>query len=246
MPRRPFIAGNWKMNMPSSPDAAVDLVAQSIDSTRPATPAVVICPPVTMISRLAGRGVRIGAQDCHHAPSGAHTGDISASMLASVGASHVIVGHSERRAAYQESDKAVAAKTKAAWKAELTAIVCVGETLEQRESGDAVSCVSAQVAGCLPKGTTTANTVIAYEPVWAIGSGKAASTEEISEMHKAIRAAVSARFDLEVGRGVRIVYGGSVTAANAKEIFAVEDVDGGLIGGASLKAPEFIEIINSI
>lgn len=245
MTRRPFVAGNWKMNVPVAPEAAIDMIASEVDSADPGTPGVVICPPATMISRLSGRGVRIGAQDCHAAASGAHTGDVSAAMVAAAGASHVILGHSERRAAYGETDEAIAAKVKSAWKAELTTIVCVGESAAQRKSGDAVAAVSAQLAASLPKGATAANAIVAYEPIWAIGSGEAATPAQIDEMHKALREAVEKRFGGEVAKVMRIVYGGSVTPANAAEIFALEDVDGGLIGGASLKPRDFLAVVKA-
>ena len=202
---------------------------------------VLICPPATLIAAFAARAkgsaVQIGGQDCHASASGAHTGDVSAEMLADAGASAVIVGHSERRADHGEDDAQVRAKAEAAWRAGLTAIICVGETEAERDAGRALAVVSDQLAGSVPSGATEANTVIAYEPVWAIGTGRVPSNDDIAEMHAAMRAHAAVTQDM------RLLYGGSVKPANAAEIFAIADVDGGLVGGASLKAADFLGII---
>ena len=206
-------------------------------------PEVLICPPATLISRAAdaarGTGLAIGGQDCHAAESGAHTGDVAAAMLRDAGATYVILGHSERRADHGESDADVHAKTEAAWEAGMTAIVCVGETLEQREAGQTLDVVGAQLAGSVPNGASGHRLVVAYEPVWAIGTGKVPTLPEIAEVHGFLRAQLSDRFGAPVAATVRLLYGGSVKPSNAAEIFGVADVDGALVGGASLKAEDF-------
>ncbi len=189
--------------------------------------------------------LKIGGQDCHPKASGAHTGDVSATMLADAGASHVILGHSERRADHGESDSLVVAKAAAAWAAGLIAVICVGETEAQRDAGKTLDVVGAQLAGSVPQGATAANTVIAYEPVWAIGTGRTPTLAEIAEVHGHIRARLAARFGAEAA-GMRILYGGSVKPSNATEIFAVANVDGALVGGASLKAADFGAIIAAL
>lgn len=194
---------------------------------------VAICPPFTLIAPACGRGVTIGAQDCHAAASGAHTGCVAAAMLVEAGATLCIVGHSERRADHGETDATVRAKADAAIAAGMTAIVCVGETLAQRDSGDAVSVVERQLAGSLPG--ILDKCVVAYEPVWAIGTGRTPAVGDVADMHAAIRAVV--------GDGVRILYGGSVKASNAAELLSVADVDGALVGGASLTAADFVPIV---
>ncbi len=216
--------------------------------SKPASCDVVVCPPSTLLDRMAGqyRGgvIGFGGQNCHTAINGAHTGDVSAEMLADCGAAFVIVGHSERRAGYGETDAAVAAKAEAGHRAGLIAIVCVGETLAERDSGAAIDVVVRQVEGSVPAGSTPSNTVIAYEPVWAIGTGRTPSNDDIALVHAAIRGRLSARFG-EAGRQFRILYGGSVKPANAHEILGLENVNGALVGGASLKADEFKAIINT-
>lgn len=245
MPRK-LAAGNWKMNGMGASLSEVDVLAADWSN---AACDVLLCPPATLLSRMServsGTGIATGGQDCHTATSGAHTGDISAGMIAEAGGSHVILGHSERRADHGESDALVAAKTSAAWGAGLIAVVCVGETLEERESGQTIDIVAGQLAGSVPDGATAANTVIAYEPVWAIGTGKVPTLEEIGAVHDDIRARLSARFGAE-GDGIRILYGGSVKPGNAAEIFAVPNVDGALVGGASLKASDFGGIIAAL
>ena len=241
MPLRKLVAGNWKMNGLAAAAAEIDALA--------ALPApacdVLICPPATLIAPLAGRGIALGGQDCHAEAAGAHTGDIAAEMLADAGAVAVIVGHSERRANHGETDAVVAAKARAAWRAGLVAIVCLGETEAERDAGRALEVVGAQLAGSVPEGASGETLVVAYEPVWAIGTGRTPTPAEIAEVHAHLRAALVARFGAEVGNAVRLLYGGSVKGSNAAEIFAVPHVDGGLVGGASLKAADFAPIVRA-
>jgi triosephosphate isomerase (TIM) len=233
---RQLIAGNWKMNGFGPALAEIEAVARGLGS--PACD-VLICPPATLIARAAALGtkVAIGGQDCHAEVSGAFTGDISAEMLRDAGASAVIVGHSERRQYHGETDAVVAAKAKAAWRAGLTAIVCIGETEAEREAGRAYDVCKTQLAGSVPEGATAVNTAIAYEPVWAIGTGKTPTTPDIAQMHAHIRACL--------GQPLRILYGGSVKPSNAAEILSLGDVGGALVGGASLKAADFLTIVRS-
>jgi len=204
-----------------------------------------VCPPATLIAQFAeaaaGGPVRIGGQDCHTEASGAFTGDLAAEMLKDAGASAVIVGHSERRSYHKETDADVRAKALAARRAGLLAIVCVGETRAEREAGRALAVVEGQLAGSLPDGATASDLVVAYEPVWAIGSGLTPTPADVAEMHGLIRRHLVARFGT-AGEGMRILYGGSVKPSNAKELMHVADVDGALVGGASLKAEEFLAI----
>lgn len=244
MTRRKLAAGNWKMNGLAAAGAELDAL---IAATVGAAAEVVICPPATLIAGFAakarGSAVAIGGQDCHPAPGGAHTGDLSAEMIADAGGTHVIVGHSERRAEHGESDTQVRAKAEAAWRAGLTAIVCVGETEAERDAGRALEIVGGQLGGSIPDGATPENLVVAYEPVWAIGTGRVPSLEDIAEMHNFMRARLVARFGPAIGEAVRLLYGGSVKPGNAGELFAVSNVDGGLVGGASLKAADFSAIV---
>jgi len=246
MPRRKLAAGNWKMNGLKASTAELDAL---IAATRDASAEVLICPPATLIAafadKAAGSSVTIGGQDCHAAESGAHTGDIAAEMLSDAGAAYVIVGHSERRADHGETDHIVQAKAAAAWRAGLAAIICVGETEDERDAGSALGIVGAQLAGSIPDGATGENTVVAYEPVWAIGTGRTPTLAEIEEMHRFIRARLKERLGATGGDAIRLLYGGSVKPANAGEIFALTDVDGGLVGGASLKAAEFGAIVKA-
>ncbi len=208
---------------------------------------VLICPPATLLSRAlasVAHEFELGGQDCHAEPSGAFTGDISAEMLKDAGASAVIVGHSERRQYYGETDAQVAAKARAAWRAGLLAIICIGETQDERDSGKALDICADQIAVSLPDGVTASNTAVAYEPIWAIGTGRTPTSAEIAQVHAHIRDRLVSRFGAE-GRGVRILYGGSMKPSNATEILALKNVDGGLIGGASLKAADFLAIIAS-
>ncbi len=210
---------------------------------------ILLCPPATILSeaarRLSGSAVAVGGQDCHADRSGAHTGDISAAMLADAGATAVILGHSERRTDHGETDALVRAKAEAARAAGLTAIICIGETLAERDADRTLDVVGTQLAGSVPDGATAANTVIAYEPVWAIGTGRTPTLPQIAEVHAVLRKALTGRFGAE-GQGMRILYGGSVKPANAAEIFGLPDVDGALVGGASLKAADFGAIIAAL
>jgi triosephosphate isomerase len=242
---RALVAGNWKMNGVGASLAEIGVLADGL-ARASARCDVMICPPATLLHRLAGvvgaSGVVVGAQDCHAKASGAHTGDISAEMLADAGARAVIVGHSERRADHGETDAMVRAKAEAAHRAGLVAIVCVGETEAERKAGRALTVVGEQLQGSLPDGAQAANTVVAYEPVWAIGTGLTPTTADVAEVHGALRTALEARFGAE-GAQMRLLYGGSVKAANAKELMGVRHVNGALVGGASLKAGDFLGII---
>jgi len=245
---KPLVAGNWKMNgLKANQAEFYKMIAGISDDLADAVDAM-ICAPATLVAALAdkaGNGVMaVGGQDCHAASSGAHTGDISAEMLADAGAKAVIVGHSERRTDHGESDADVNAKAQAAWRAGLVAIVCVGETEAERKAGEAVSVVERQLNGSVPDGATAQNTVIAYEPVWAIGTGLTPTATDVEEMHKAMRDNLVARFGQE-GSAMRLLYGGSVKPANADELMAVANVDGALVGGASLKADDFLGILSA-
>jgi triosephosphate isomerase len=242
MTRRKLVAGNWKMHGTRASSAVLDALA----AAHP-TPAcdVLVCPPATLIAALAGGPIPIGAQDCHWEVSGAHTGDISAAQIADAGATAVILGHSERRADYAETDAMVAAKTRAAWAAGLLAIVCVGETEAERDAGETLTVVGRQLAGSIPDAAGALNLVVAYEPVWAIGTGRTPTLDEIAAVHRFIRTELAGRFGAETAEGVRILYGGSVKPGNAAEIFALANVDGALVGGASLKAEDFGPIVTA-
>ena len=245
--RRPLIAGNWKMNGLAADGAALAKAVAGLAGTKPPAD-VLLCPPATLVAAVAtavrGSSVAVGGQDCHAATSGAHTGDVSAEMLKDAGASWVIVGHSERRTNHGETDAIVRAKAEAAWRAGLSAIVCIGETLAQREGGQTLKVLESQLRGSVPAGSTAVNLVVAYEPVWAIGTGKTATTVEIAEAHRHIRAVLGGL--TPAADGVRLQYGGSVKGSNAKEILAVPDVDGALVGGASLKADDFWAIVTGV
>lgn len=245
----PLVAGNWKMNGTADSLDEIRDVCAGLDAEVTLPHETLLCVPATLIERAAGvaaeSALSIGGEDCHAAESGAHTGDVSAEMLADSGATAVIVGHSERRTDHGETDDEISAKAEAAWRARLTAIICVGETREQREAGKAEEVVGTQLAGSIPGATAAATTVIAYEPVWAIGTGLVPSNDDIAAMHAFIRKTLVDRFDRE-GEEIRILYGGSVKPSNAAEIFAIANVDGGLVGGASLKASDFLAICEGI
>jgi triosephosphate isomerase len=233
--QRKLIAGNWKMNgLRAEATALAGALAGLARSGRTGCD-LLVCPPATVLipvaDILAGSGIALGGQDCHAAEKGAYTGDVSAEMLKDAGCSHVILGHSERRHGHGESDAAIRPKVAAAWRAGLVAILCIGETRAEREAGRALAVVSAQLAGSLPEGAAAERLVVAYEPVWAIGTGLTPTLADIAEIHAGIRALLP--------RGTRILYGGSVNPKNAGEILALADVDGGLVGGASLKAEDF-------
>jgi triosephosphate isomerase (TIM) len=240
---RPLIAGNWKMNGLKTSQRELIAVVTGSASLRQKVD-LMVCPPATLIMRFAeaaGGAVAIGGQDCHCEPSGAFTGDISAEMLADLGASAVIVGHSERRALHHETDAEVRRKAGAAWRAGLLAILCVGETRDDRAGGRTLTVVGAQLQGSVPDGATAQNLVIAYEPIWAIGTGLTPTPADVAEVHGFIREELTARF-AAAGHGMRILYGGSVKPSNANELMAVANVGGALVGGASLKADEFLAI----
>ncbi|MBB4001492.1 MAG: triose-phosphate isomerase [Aurantimonas endophytica] len=242
---KPLIAGNWKMNgtLSSLPELA-EIAAAVRDGAGEGLD-LLICPPATLLSAshgILGDAVAVGGQDCHEDASGAHTGDISAAMLADVGARYVIVGHSERRADHGESDTLIKSKAEAAWASGLVAIVCVGETDAQRQAGQTLDVLGAQLDGSLPEGVRAASTVVAYEPVWAIGTGRTPTVDDVREVHDFIRRTLAERFGDEVAGGVRILYGGSVKPSNAAELLGVDNVDGALVGGASLKAADFVAI----
>ena len=243
--RRPLIAGNWKMNLLVGEGVALARgVAEGVKAAGWTDREVLVCPPATTIRAVAeavkGSGLLVGGQNCHANASGAHTGDVSAEMLKDCGATLVIVGHSERRADCGETDAVVRAKAEAAWRAGLVPIVCIGETLAEREAGKTMDVLASQLPGSIPPGATADRLVVAYEPVWAIGTGKTPTTPEVAAAHAHIRA-VLGRLTPEAGK-VRLLYGGSVKGSNAAELLAAGDVDGALVGGASLKADEFLAI----
>ncbi len=244
---RPLVAGNWKMNGSLAMLKEPRLLAGMLKDVKLKCE-VMVCPPAILARRiksiLKGSRIRLGGQDCHGAASGAHTGDISAGMLKEAGCSAVIVGHSERRANHGETDAAVANKAQAAHRAGLTAIVCIGETLDQRKAGQTLDIVSRQLKGSLPEGASAANTVIAYEPVWAIGTGLTPTLAEVTQVHAHIRNDLATLLG-EDGAGVRILYGGSVKPSNAAELMGAPNVNGALVGGASLKAADFLGIIKA-
>ena len=242
--RRKLAAGNWKMNGLA---AALDEL-EAMSGAAGGAVEVLICPPATLVSQAvaAAGDIAIGGQDCHAKTSGAHTGDISAEMLKDAGASYVILGHSERRTDHGETDEDVRNKTRAAWDVGLSAVVCVGESLAEREASNTLDIIAGQLAGSIPGGATGHNLVVAYEPIWAIGTGKVPTTDQIGEVHDFMRAKLERRFGEGVGRSVRLLYGGSVKPGNAGEIFAVSNVDGALVGGASLKAGDFVPIIEAL
>ena len=244
--KRVLIAGNWKMNGLSASLWEVGAIVRSLKAS-PAAVDVLVCPPATLISRVATEGIGVvaaGGQDCAVKPSGAFTGDLSAEMLADAGATWSIVGHSERRQYHGESDDLVAEKAKAAWRAGLGAIICLGETEAERDAGRELDVVSRQLAGSIPDAAGGAKTAIAYEPVWAIGTGRTATESDIQKMHAHIRAVLVNRFGT-AGAKIDILYGGSVKPDNAKPILAVPEVGGALVGGASLKSVDFLAIIRS-
>jgi len=243
-----LVAGNWKMNGLGASLAEAETLEKALKEQAAAC-RVALCPPATLIDRMAqalkGGVVEIGGQDCHAETSGAYTGSVSAEMVRDAGAGLVILGHSERRAGFGETDADVAAKVEAALAAGLEPIICIGETLQQREAGQAVEVVSRQVAGSLPASLAGKAFAVAYEPVWAIGTGLTPTLEQIEEVHAAVRAAMIARLG-EGGRAAPILYGGSVKPSNAREILAVAEVGGALVGGASLKAEDFLGIIRAV
>lgn len=239
-------AGNWKMNGVA---ASLSEVAALLQAHPAPACEMLLCPPATLVAQMAamaaGTALRVGGQDCHAMASGAHTGDVSASMLRDAGAAYVIVGHSERRTDHAETDAAVAAKAVAAQGAGLVPVVCIGETEAERDAGATLDVIGTQLHASVPDGSTAATLVVAYEPVWAIGTGRTPSLEQIAEVHAFLRARLTARLGAEAA-GVRILYGGSVKPSNATEIFAIPHVDGALVGGASLKAADFGAIVAAL
>ncbi len=251
MSRRTLIAGNWKMNKTAAEGVA--LVGE-IKAAMPCCcegPEVLVCPTFTTLGAVVeaakGSAIQVGAQNVHWAKNGAYTGEISAEMLVSTGVTHVIIGHSERRQYFGETDATVNQRVKAALEAGLTAVVCVGETLAQREAGETMDVIGRQVKEDLAdlSAEAMAKVVIAYEPVWAIGTGKVATDEQAQEVHAFIRAELAKLFGADVAEATRILYGGSMKPGNAKGLLAQPDIDGGLIGGAALKAPDFVAIIQA-
>ena len=247
MARKKLIAGNWKMNglLADGVDLAKNVVSQVKAMGKPQCE-FLVCPPFTLLTSvkkaLRGAKVALGAQDCHMAEKGAHTGDISPLMLKDLGCTYVILGHSERRADHGETDELVRAKAEAAHKAGLKTVICIGETLAQRDDGKAVEVCRKQILGSVPADSNATDTVIAYEPVWAIGTGKVPTTADVEEVHAAVRKVLAQKLGKSVANKMRILYGGSVKPGNAKELLSLSDVDGALIGGASLKAEDFVAI----
>jgi len=242
---RPLIAGNWKMNGLKASIAELEVMLAGAAGVA-AKCDLLVCPPATLLAAFTEKAkgsktLAIGAQDCHPKASGAHTGDLSAEMLADAGAKAVIVGHSERRADHGESDALVRQKAQAVWRAGLTTIVCIGETREHRDAGKTLDICGGQLNGSLPDGSTAANLVVAYEPVWAIGTGLTPTAADVEQVHRFIRQTLISRFKGE-GAAIRILYGGSVKPSNATELMAVANVNGALVGGASLKAADFLAI----
>ena len=247
MARKMLIAGNWKMNGLLAEGAALAKgVAEEVKKMGKPQCEFLVCPPFTLLTTvkkaLRGSKVALGAQDCHIAEKGAHTGDISPVMLKDCGCQYVILGHSERRADHGESNELVNTKAQAAYGQGLKAVICVGETLAERDAGKALDVCTKQIFDSVPESATWQNTVIAYEPVWAIGTGKVPTTKDVEEVHAAIRKTLAKKLGKGNANRMRILYGGSVKPNNAKELLSLEDVDGALIGGASLKVEDFINI----
>lgn len=246
--RRPLVAGNWKMNGTSESLTELRAIAAGLNSDRGQNFDALICLPATLIWRaletIENDKLYLGGQDCHYAEKGAYTGDISAAMLKDVGATHVILGHSERRANHFETSELVKAKVQAACQAGLTAIVCIGEPLDVRETGGTLDYIGEQLDRSLPQTVNFHNVVIAYEPIWAIGSGKTPASEEIAKVHQFLHDQLVRRYAL-AGSAIRLLYGGSVNPTNAQNILSVANVDGALIGGASLRASDFLGICDA-
>ncbi|MBU2993530.1 triose-phosphate isomerase [Octadecabacter sp. 1_MG-2023] len=239
---RKLVAGNWKMNGTSADLPQLNTLA---DQHGDASVDVVICGPATLLSRMADTGLSIGGEDCHPSSSGAYTGDISATMIADTGATYVITGHSERRTDHNEDDALIASKATAGWDAGLHVIICIGESEAQYRAGKTLDILRAQMDQSIPDEATAKTTTIAYEPIWAIGTGLTPTADEIGAVHAALRTHLETRFGAE-GSAMRLLYGGSVKASNADEIFALANVDGALVGGASLKATDFSPIITAL
>ena len=249
MVRKMMIAGNWKMNGLSADGMVLAKEVAASVKAKKRICEFVVCPPFTILAvvkkALRGAKVALGAQDCHFDEKGAHTGDISPLMLTDVGCSYVILGHSERRADHGESDELICRKAEAAHKAGLKTIICIGETLAQREKGETIDVCSKQILGSVPVSATAADTVIAYEPVWAIGTGKTPTAQDVEDVHASVRKVLAKKLGTGQANKMRILYGGSVKPANAKELLSLPDVDGALVGGASLKAVDFMAIADN-
>ncbi|MBO4520930.1 MAG: triose-phosphate isomerase [Alphaproteobacteria bacterium] len=247
--RRPLIAGNWKMNCLKADGIALAAgIAEKYAAATAPKCDVLVCPPaiwiLPVVDAVKGR-IAVGAEDAHAAESGAHTGDISVPMIKDAGASYIIVGHSERRTDHHETNTDVKAKAEAVIGHGLTAVICIGETEAERDAGKTIDVCRAQIQGSVPDKATAENVVIAYEPVWAIGTGRTPTTQDVADVHKAIRTEIANKLGKEVADKMRILYGGSVKPSNAKELMALEDVDGALVGGASLKVADFWAIIET-
>lgn len=245
---KPIVAGNWKMNGVSQSVTEINTLKANItENDQSNNCEILICPPATLITAfahiLSDSPIEIGGQTCHHAEKGAHTGDISAEMIKDCGAKYVITGHSERRMDHGEMDRDIALKTEAGWRAGLKVILCVGELLGERKADLTLKVIERQLKNSIPDGATAENLIIAYEPVWAIGTGLTPTTEDIAKVHDFIRKFLIENISAEEGEKIRILYGGSVKPANAKELMAVSNVNGALVGGASLKAEDFTGII---
>ena len=249
MARKMLIAGNWKMNGLSADGVALATEIKALVKNKKRNCEFLVCPPFTLLTSVkkALRGVKVavGAQDCHFNEKGAHTGDVSPSMLVDAGCSYVILGHSERRADHGESNELVCKKAVAANKVGLKTIICIGETLQQRDAGETIDVCSKQVMGSVPSDATAVNTVIAYEPVWAIGTGKTPTAQDVEDVHAAVRKVLAKKLGKAQANKMRILYGGSVKPSNAKEFLSLPDVDGALIGGASLKSADFMAIADN-
>lgn len=245
---KPLIAGNWKMNGVRSNVRELKRIAEACKKAPKPRSDVLICPPFQVLwpykEVVKGSPLRLGAQDCHTGVSGAHTGDISAEMLADIGATAVIVGHSERRTDHGETSSLVRSKAEAVHAAGLIAIICLGETEKEQDAGQTIRVISKQLKDSVPNGSTAKNTVIAYEPVWAIGTGRTPTSNDIKKAHKALRTRLEKRFGVDGGK-FRLLYGGSVKPGNAEEILALDNVNGALVGGASLKSSDFLPIIRA-
>jgi len=249
--RRTLIAGNWKMNGLSADGVALASgLADKMKSAGDVNFEMLVCPPATLISKVAaaisGSGIQLGGQDCHMNEKGAHTGDISAAMLKDAACGYALVGHSERRTDHGETDAIVSAKASAVQGQGLVAVICIGETEAQRDAGKTLDVNGTQIAGSVPDGSTAANTVVAYEPVWAIGTGRTPTSAEVQDVHAFIRAELAKKIGADEAAKTRILYGGSMNPKNAKELLALADVDGGLIGGASLKVDDFWAVAESV
>lgn len=249
MARKTLIAGNWKMNGLTADGVALAKEIKEMVKAKKRTCEFLICPPFTLLAPVKkvvkGSRIALGAQDCHFNEKGAHTGDVSPLMLTDAGCSYVILGHSERRADHGESNELVCKKAEAAHKAGLKTVICIGETLEQRENGETIKVCSEQITGSVPDTAVAADTVIAYEPVWAIGTGKTPTAQDVEDVHAAVRKVLAKKIGRAQANRMRILYGGSVKPSNAKEFLSLPDVDGALIGGASLKAADFMAIADN-